>query len=63
MSKSAIEAKGLAGENFDIKHFALCVASPEIKNDGAVSQFYMTYQKIKTLDDHGVVFGRVSRGK
>merc|ERR1712168_1651192 len=61
-SKSALEAKGLAGENFDIPHFACCIGSPEIKNDENVSQFYLTFQKIKSMDEHGVVFGRVSRG-
>merc|ERR1712183_240504 len=61
-SKSALEAKGLAGENFDIPHFACCIGSPEVKNDENVSQFYLTFQKIKSMDEHGVVFGRVSRG-
>merc|ERR1739838_153511 len=61
--KSAIDNPKLAGENLKIPHSVMgSVASPEVNDSYAVSQFYITYGAIPELDGKSVVFGRVTKG-
>ena len=62
--KSAIDNPKLAGENLKIPHSVMgSVASPEVNDSYAVSQFYITYGAIPELDGKSVVFGRVTKGE
>jgi len=61
-AKSALENDKLAGENFRLSHFPGCIASPELTNSDAVSQFYFTFVAVPEMNGKSVVFGRLTRG-